>query len=59
MLIFVLSVYCCSDAKNMASDVRNIIIKILMEKGGMQESAAQAYLKKMETQKRLSSDVWS
>lgn len=48
-----------SDAKNMASDVRNIIIKILIEKGQMTEQQAQAYLKKMETQKRLSSDVWS
>lgn len=50
---------CCSDAKNMASDVRNIIIKILIEKGEMTEQNAQAYLKKMEIQKRLSSDVWS
>lgn len=43
----------------MASDVRNIIIKILMEKGEMTEQNAHAYLKKMEIQKRLSSDVWS
>lgn len=43
----------------MASDVRNIIIKILVDKTQMTEQQAQAYLKKMETQKRLSSDVWS
>lgn len=43
----------------MASDVRNIILKILQEKGSMSEQQAIAYLKKMETQKRFSADVWS
>lgn len=43
----------------MASDVRNILMKVLIEKGQMTEQQAAAYLKKMETQKRLSSDVWS
>ncbi|CAH0555747.1 unnamed protein product [Brassicogethes aeneus] len=51
--------YICGDAKNMAADVRNIILKILQEKGEMTEQKAQEYLKKMETQKRLSADVWS
>lgn len=43
----------------MASDVRNVILKVIMEKGQMTEQQATAYLKKMETQKRLSADVWS
>lgn len=47
------------DAKSMAADVRNIIIKILQEKGNMTDQQAQAYLKKMETHKRWSADVWS
>ncbi|KAJ8976258.1 hypothetical protein NQ317_000820, partial [Molorchus minor] len=47
------------DAKGMASDVRNVILKIIQEKGPMTEQQAQAYLKKMETQKRYSADVWS
>ncbi|XP_019865279.1 NADPH--cytochrome P450 reductase isoform X2 [Aethina tumida] len=51
--------YICGDAKNMAADVRNVILKILQEKGQMTEQKAQEYLKKMETQKRLSADVWS
>lgn len=48
-----------SDARSMASDVRNIILKVVMEKGQMTEQQAVAYLKKMETQKRYSADVWS
>nr|UAD90249.1 NADPH-cytochrome P450 reductase [Lasioderma serricorne] len=51
--------YICGDARNMASDVRNVITKILINKGNMTEDDAVAYLKKMETQKRLSADVWS
>lgn len=51
--------YICGDARSMASDVRNILNNIIMVKGNMTEQQAQAYLKKMETQKRLSADVWS
>lgn len=43
----------------MAVDVRNILVKILSTKGGMSESDAVQYLKKMEAQKRYSADVWS
>lgn len=43
----------------MAVDVRNVILRIIQEKGGMTEEQAQAYYKKMETQKRISMDVWS
>lgn len=51
--------YICGDAKSMAVDVRNIILKIIQEKGNLTEEQAQAYHKKMETQKRISMDVWS
>uniref|UniRef100_A0A1L8E0M8 NADPH--cytochrome P450 reductase n=1 Tax=Nyssomyia neivai TaxID=330878 RepID=A0A1L8E0M8_9DIPT len=52
-------VYVCGDAKNMASDVRNILLNVIQTKGGLTESEAQQYLKKMEAQKRYSADVWS
>ncbi|ERL91636.1 NADPH--cytochrome P450 reductase isoform X2 [Dendroctonus ponderosae] len=51
--------YICGDAKSMAVDVRNIILKIIQEKGSLTEEQAQVYYKKMETQKRISMDVWS
>uniref|UniRef100_A0A8D8PWZ1 NADPH--cytochrome P450 reductase n=1 Tax=Cacopsylla melanoneura TaxID=428564 RepID=A0A8D8PWZ1_9HEMI len=51
--------YVCGDAKNMAKDVHNIMIKVIQEKGNMTSEQAAAYLKKMETQKRYSADVWS
>ncbi|XP_014102503.1 NADPH--cytochrome P450 reductase isoform X1 [Bactrocera oleae] len=51
--------YICGDAKNMAVDVRNILVKILVTKGNMSEADAVQYLKKMEAQKRYSADVWS
>ncbi|XP_060529612.1 NADPH--cytochrome P450 reductase isoform X2 [Cylas formicarius] len=51
--------YICGDAKSMANDVRNILQKIIQSKGNMTEQQALAYTKKMETQKRISMDVWS
>ncbi|KAG5683647.1 hypothetical protein PVAND_012918 [Polypedilum vanderplanki] len=51
--------YICGDAKNMATDVRNILLNIIKTKGNMSENEAQQYIKKMETQKRYSADVWS
>ncbi|XP_053950395.1 NADPH--cytochrome P450 reductase isoform X1 [Anastrepha ludens] len=51
--------YICGDAKNMAVDVRNILVKILVSKGDMREADAVQYIKKMEAQKRYSADVWS
>ncbi|CAG9817113.1 unnamed protein product [Phaedon cochleariae] len=51
--------YICGDAKSMAVDVRVILTKILQEKGQMTEQEAVAFLKKMETQRRYSADVWS
>lgn len=51
--------YVCGDARNMARDVHDIVLKVVQEKGSMTESAAQDYVKKMEAQKRYSADVWS
>jgi len=51
--------YVCGDAKMMAKDVRNIIIEIAQEQGGMSETDAEVWVKKLETQKRYSADVWS
>lgn len=48
-----------SDAKNMATDVRNILLNIIKTKGNMDDASALQYLKKMEAQKRYSADVWS
>lgn len=61
--IFLYNLYpygCCfSDAKNMATDVRNILIRIISTKGNMSESDALGYLKRLEGQKRYSADIWS
>lgn len=43
----------------MAKDVHNIVLKVVQEKGNMTEKDAATYIKKMESQKRYSSDVWS
>ncbi|XP_069672072.1 NADPH--cytochrome P450 reductase [Periplaneta americana] len=51
--------YVCGDARNMARDVHNIVLKVVQTKGSMTESQALAYVKKMEAQKRYSADVWS
>uniref|UniRef100_A0A1B6E5J6 NADPH--cytochrome P450 reductase n=1 Tax=Clastoptera arizonana TaxID=38151 RepID=A0A1B6E5J6_9HEMI len=52
-------IYICGDARTMARDVHEILIKVLREKGNMTEAQAIAYIKKMEAQKRYSADVWS
>jgi len=51
--------YVCGDAKMMAKDVRNIIDSVCREQGGMSETESEAFLKKLESQKRYSADVWS
>lgn len=43
----------------MAKDVHDIILKVIQEKGNMSQQEAIAYVKKMEAQKRYSTDVWS
>ena len=47
------------DARNMARDVHDIIIEICSNYGQMSASEAQAFVKKLETQRRYSADVWS
>lgn len=51
--------YVCGDARNMAKDVHNFVLKVVQEKGNMSEKDAVTYIKKMESQKRYSTDVWS
>nr|AVL92922.1 cytochrome P450 reductase [Ostrinia furnacalis] len=51
--------YVCGDAKNMAVDVRNIVLKAVQEKGGRTEAEAVQFLKKLDSMKKYSSDVWS
>jgi len=51
--------YVCGDAKMMAKDVRNIISDICRQHGALAEDAAEAFVKKLESQKRYSADVWS
>nr|AGM20565.1 NADPH-cytochrome P450 reductase [Chilo suppressalis] len=51
--------YVCGDAKNMAVDVRNIVLKAVQEKGGRTEAEAAQFLKKLDSMKKYSSDVWS
>lgn len=49
----------CRDAKNMAVDVRNLLLKAIREKGGRSETEAVQFLKKLESMKKYSADVWS
>ena len=43
----------------MAKDVRNIILEICGKHGELSENDAENYVKKLESQKRYSADVWS
>lgn len=47
------------DARNMARDVHEILVEIFCENGNMTQEEAAAYLKRMESQRRYSADVWS
>merc|ERR1712127_232166 len=51
--------YVCGDARNMARDVHNIVIEMCQEQGQMSSAEAQQFVKKLETQRRYSADVWS
>lgn len=48
-----------SDARHMAREVHDVVRGIIIEKGKMSAEAADKYLKKMDSQKRYSADVWS
>ena len=52
-------IYICGDARNMARDVRDIILSTIMEESGKTSQEADAYIKRMEVQRRYSADVWS
>lgn len=43
----------------MARDVHDIIVDICSNYGKMSVSEAQTFVKKLETQRRYSADVWS
>lgn len=43
----------------MAADVRTFVTGIVQKHGGLSETDALQYVKKMEAQKRYSADVWS
>ncbi|XP_037974141.2 NADPH--cytochrome P450 reductase isoform X1 [Plutella xylostella] len=51
--------YICGDAKNMAVDVRNLVLRAVRECGGRSEAEAQQFLKRLESMKKYSADVWS
>jgi len=52
-------IYVCGDARNMAKDVHNIILDVIQEFGQKTKSEAESFIKKMESQRRYSADVWS
>lgn len=48
-----------SDARNMARDVHDVLTNILKELGGMDDTKAADYIKKLQNKGRYSCDVWS
>ena len=52
-------VYVCGDARSMAKDVHEIFVEVIAKFGNKSRSEAETFLKKMETQRRYSADVWS
>lgn len=52
-------VYVCGDARNMARDVHDVLTNILKELGGMDDTKAADYIKKLQNKGRYSCDVWS
>lgn len=51
-------VYVCGDEKNMAHDVHNTLIAILIQEGKMAKEEAEAYIAEMQQQKRYQRDVY-
>lgn len=51
-------VYVCGDAQRMAADVERVLLEIICEQGGMDASAAKAYLKELTASKRYVRDVY-
>eukprot|EP00760_Papus_ankaliazontas_P000005 PhM_4_TR10002/c0_g1_i1/m.90412/K00327/POR; NADPH-ferrihemoprotein reductase len=53
------NVYICGDAKHMAKDVEETLVKILVQHGGMTEEKAKEKLNRMEKTDRFLKDVWT
>lgn len=53
------NIYVCGDAKNMAKDVNNILIKIFQTQGKMTQQKAEEYLKELNEKSKYQQDVWS
>eukprot|EP01095_Lingulamoeba_sp_RSL-Kostka_P017334 TRINITY_DN892_c4_g1_i1.p1 TRINITY_DN892_c4_g1~~TRINITY_DN892_c4_g1_i1.p1 ORF type:complete len:656 (-),score=271.34 TRINITY_DN892_c4_g1_i1:108-2075(-) len=52
-------IYVCGDAKYMAKDVHNVLIKIAVEYGGHDEKSALSFYTKLETNNKYQKDVWT
>lgn len=50
--------YICGDAKRMAKDVEDTLLKVIQEHGNMDAEAAAKYLKAMQKDKRYLKDVY-
>ena len=51
--------YICGDARNMAREVLTTLEEIIQSQGGMDATAAQDYIKRMQSKGRYAADVWS
>ncbi len=51
-------IYVCGDAKRMAKDVNAALVQIIAQHGGMNESDANTYVKKLAEAKRYQRDVY-
>ncbi|CAG8475487.1 5895_t:CDS:2 [Ambispora gerdemannii] len=51
--------YVCGDAKNMAHDVNDSLVRIAQKHGSMDEARATAYVKDLRNQGKYQEDVWS
>ncbi|XP_006822355.1 NADPH--cytochrome P450 reductase-like [Saccoglossus kowalevskii] len=49
----------CSDARNMARDVNEVLREVIMEEGGKDRAQAEDYMKKLQSKGRYAADVWS
>ena len=51
-------IYICGDAKRMAKDVNNTLLKIIAEQGQMSPPQAEDYVRQLKSQKRYLRDVY-
>lgn len=51
--------YSSSDARTMAKEVKDIFLETIQTHGNKSRQEAEDYLKRMESQRRYSADVWS